>query len=84
VCDIEVLPREKGGSLLTRKPLRVFVVDDEQIIANTLALFLEQNGFSARAFFDPLEALIAAKLSHPDLVIADVMMPLLSGIELAI
>jgi CheY-like chemotaxis protein len=68
----------------SQKRLRVFVVDDEQVIAQTLAIILEQSGFSATAFFDPLQALIAAKVDIPDLLLSDVVMPQLSGIELAI
>ena len=65
--------------------VRVFVVDDERIIAQTLGAILEKNGFSSRSFNDPLEALAAAHSSDtPDLLISDVMMPQLSGIDLAI
>ncbi len=62
----------------------VFVVDDEEVIASTLGMILLQGGFRARSFSKPLEALQAARLEAPDLLIADVVMPLLSGIELAI
>jgi DNA-binding NtrC family response regulator len=69
----------------TRKQPRVFVVDDEDIIASTLAMILRlQGGFHARCFTKPLEALESARLECPDLLITDVVMPLLSGIELAI
>ena len=68
-----------------RKQPRVFVVDDEDIIASTLAMILRpQGGFHARSFTNPLEALEAARLEAPDLLISDVVMPQLSGIELAI
>jgi DNA-binding NtrC family response regulator len=63
---------------------RVFVVDDEVVIANTLGVILRQQGFEAHSFNLPLEALNAAREMTPDLLISDVVMPLLSGIELAI
>jgi DNA-binding response OmpR family regulator len=63
---------------------RVFVVDDESVIATTLAMILRQQGFESHSFDLPLEALHAARENAPDLLISDVVMPLLSGIELAI
>jgi CheY-like chemotaxis protein len=42
------------------------------------------NGFSARFFTSPLEALAAARSESPDLVISDVAMPGVSGVDLAI
>jgi DNA-binding response OmpR family regulator len=62
---------------------RIFVVDDEYVIAFTLAVILNRNGFSARCFTRPLEALTAAQSDPPDLLISDVAMPGLSGIDLA-
>jgi CheY-like chemotaxis protein len=66
------------------KQLSIFVVDDEQIIATTLTLILQNSGYLAKAFFDPLQALAAARMEAPDLVISDVVMPQLTGVELAI
>ena len=63
---------------------RVFVVDDEPVIASTLAAILQVNGFSAKFFTCPLEALTAARLKAPDLLISDVAMPGISGIDLAV
>ena len=62
----------------------IFVVDDEPVIASSLAAILQMNGFSARFFTCPLEALAAARSESPDLVISDVAMPGISGIDLAI
>lgn len=66
------------------EPLTAFVVDDEQIIASTIALILKASGFDARPFYDPLKALAASQIEKPDLLITDVMMPGMSGIDLAI
>jgi CheY-like chemotaxis protein len=63
---------------------RVFVVDDESVIASTLAAILKLHGYSATSFISPLEALAAAQLKAPDLLISDVLMPAISGIDLAI
>jgi DNA-binding response OmpR family regulator len=63
---------------------RIFIVDDEPVIAFTLAAILRMNGFSARFFTSPVEALAAARLESPDLVISDVAMPGISGVDLAI
>jgi DNA-binding response OmpR family regulator len=63
---------------------RVFVVDDEHVIASTLAAILELHGYSATSFTSPLAALAAARSEAPDLLISDVAMPDLSGVDLAI
>ncbi len=63
---------------------RIFVVDDEPIIASTLAIILNTNGYSARWFTRATEALTAAQFDNPDLLISDVAMPGLSGVDLAI
>jgi len=64
--------------------LKVFVVDDEHLIAFTLSTILRQQGFIAMPFTSPLKALEAAANERPHLLISDVMMPGLSGVELAI
>jgi DNA-binding NtrC family response regulator len=67
-----------------RSSSRIFVVDDEPVIASSLAAILHMNGFSAKFFTCPLEALAAARSESPDLVISDVATPGISGIDLAI
>jgi DNA-binding NtrC family response regulator len=63
---------------------RVFVVDDENVIASTLELILRSHGFDAHSFADPIAALKAAKSKSPDVLITDVIMPQMNGVELAI
>jgi CheY-like chemotaxis protein len=62
----------------------VFVVDDEWTIASTLAAILERHGYEAVYFTEPLAALEAARREAPFLLISDVMMPKMSGVQLAI
>ncbi len=62
----------------------VFVVDDEEVIAKTLALILRGDGFYAISFTDPSVALEKARGIEPNLLITDVLMPGMSGIDLAI
>lgn len=60
-----------------------FVVDDEDMIASTLELILLSKGFDARSFVDPLDALNAAHSVAPNLLLTDVVLPTMDGIELA-
>ena len=70
-------------SMLARQVSVVFVVDDEEMITRSLALVLGREGFDVSCFTNPLEALERMKTVAPDLLISDVMMPQLSGFELA-
>jgi len=63
---------------------RVLVVDDERIIADTLTMILTTSGFDARAAYSGEMALEMARNFHPEMLITDVVMPGLSGIEAAI
>jgi len=59
-------------------------VDDERVIADTLSLILEQNGFEASAVYCGVSAIEEARSWEPDLIISDVIMPDINGIEAAI
>ena len=63
---------------------KVLVVDDERVIADTLAIILNQHGFDAAAVYTGTAAVERAKNVRPDLIISDVIMPDMNGIETAI
>jgi DNA-binding response OmpR family regulator len=60
------------------------VLDDEQLIASTLAIILSNAGFEARATFSGEEAVKLLETFRPDVLIADVIMPGMTGIDAAI
>ncbi len=62
----------------------VLVVDDECAIADSLSEILRRSGHEAIAAYDANGALDCALLKPPDVLITDVVLPGMSGIELAI
>jgi FixJ family two-component response regulator len=63
-------------------PSLIYVVDDEQMIGQTLVLILKSSGFNAVSFVNPLEALHSAETICPDILLSDVAMPQMSGVDL--
>ena len=68
----------------TNKMPRVLIVDDEHIIADTLAVILRKAGYQTTTAYNGTEALQKAIELEPDMVITDVMMPDVSGIDTAV
>lgn len=62
----------------------VLVADDEPAIADTLVLILNQSGFQASAVYSGEMAVEAAEELKPDVLISDVVMGAMSGIDAAI
>jgi DNA-binding response OmpR family regulator len=62
---------------------KLMLVDDEPDIAEVLTLGLRRKGFDVEAFVDPVVALANFKANYYDLVISDVRMPKMNGLELA-
>jgi len=59
----------------------VLVVDDEPTIAEVVARYLERAGYRTRVAADGLEAIAAAASHRPDLVVLDLMLPGIDGLE---
>jgi CheY-like chemotaxis protein len=85
------LPEKAGqpeAQGVKKRPLserrRILIVDDEPIIADTVAMILRWQDFEVESFTDPFKALAAARDSAPNLLITDIGMPLMSGVELAV
>lgn len=64
--------------------VKVIVVDDETLIAETVVEILNEEGFEATAVSTGASAIELAKTLHPDIVLSDVIMPGLNGIETGI
>jgi CheY-like chemotaxis protein len=62
----------------------ILVVDDEPVIADTITAILKQQGYTAVAVYDGESAIEVALLSPPQLVISDVMLPGMNGVDLGI
>lgn len=69
---------------LSRNAAVVLVVDDEHVIADTLASILCMSGYAAFPVYDAQNALDFAAAIVPDLVITDVSMPGMNGVDMAI
>jgi CheY-like chemotaxis protein len=63
---------------------KVLVADDERVIADTLAMILNQSGFEARAVYSSEKALEVVPEFKPNMLISDVIMGELNGIDAAI
>jgi DNA-binding response OmpR family regulator len=64
------------------RPVRVLVVDDEPLIVELLTMGLDYEGFEVSVARTGFEALEQAQSKRPDLVVLDVMLPGLDGIEI--
>ncbi len=62
--------------------MNVLVVDDDPVIVKALEIRLQKEGFEVKATLDPKTALECLEENEYDLIISDIVMPYLSGIEL--
>ena len=69
-------PQKEAGQVV------VLIAEDEETIAETLAMIVEDAGYAPVVAHDGREALVLAQEHRPDLIITDLMMPYLSGTDL--
>ncbi len=62
---------------------KILLADDEEDVRDIVRMFLEGEGYEVVTAYDGLEALSMIEAEHPDLILLDVMMPVMSGIEVA-
>ena len=68
--------------LITRK--KILLIEDEEEAGNTLAALLTQGGFAVMTVREGKVAIDVAKKEHPDLIILDIVLPGMSGIDVLV
>lgn len=61
--------------------MKILIAEDEALILQTLELKLKKEGYEVIGCVDGLEALQKIDSEQPDLIITDIMMPYMSGLE---
>lgn len=62
---------------------RVLVVDDDHLVADTLNLVFQANGYECEAVYSAVDGLARARTFNPCLLLCDISMPEQSGLQLA-
>src|SRR5439155_10818477 len=60
---------------------RVLVVDDDRNIVQLVRMYLERDGYQVAVAYDGEEALEQARIFKPDLLVLDLMLPKVDGLE---
>jgi len=60
---------------------RVLIVDDDQKTVELVKLYLKRDGYRVLTAYDGIEALRQAREGHPDLIVLDLMLPGVDGLE---
>lgn len=60
---------------------KILIVDDEIDVVEVVAVLLEHEGYEILKAYDGQEALEVVENSNPDLIILDIMMPKIDGVE---
>jgi DNA-binding response OmpR family regulator len=63
---------------------RILIIDDEALVADSLAMILSAHGYDIKAEYSAEAGVSPATAFRPDIVLADVMMPRMNGLEAAV
>ena len=58
---------------------KILVIEDEKNISDLLELYLEKEGYETMAAADGVKGIEAFRSFHPDLVLLDIMLPIMDG-----
>lgn len=74
---------DRGCKASAGKQVNILVVDDNKLIADTTCAILNRFGFCAITAYDGITALRLAAETSPDILLSDIIMPNVNGVELA-
>ncbi|MPL86795.1 Transcriptional regulatory protein SrrA [bioreactor metagenome] len=72
---------QKNGGANMEKQQTILIADDEAQIREILRIYFEKEGFKVVEAADGAEAIVQAQAGKPDIMILDIMMPVLDGLE---
>jgi DNA-binding response OmpR family regulator len=82
VVSLSEVPYDDAVATDAREPI-VLVVDDDRLVADTLTIIFDRAGYCALTAYDAKGALEITRSIRPDILVSDVDMPLMSGVDLA-
>jgi DNA-binding NtrC family response regulator len=83
VVPLSVVPMDSEDAFKPLSPPVVLIVDDEQLIADTLTAIFKKHGFETVTAYDGPSALKLGRLVKPNVLVTGILLPEMNEIELA-
>ena len=71
----------KVNQLISKNRKNILIVDDDKSLVKSVRYHLERRGYLVSAAYDGMQALEMIEKKHPDLILLDIMMPVIDGFE---